>query len=85
MQNGFTLVELMIVVTIVGLLAGMGLPVFRKVRERTQNTATFNDLRIFAQAFQTYALANGKWPLASGPGVLPAEMEGEIKKSFFHV
>lgn len=74
---GFTLVEIMIVVVIIGMLAAMAVPAFQQVRERSQNSALANDLRIFAEAFETYAMEYGSYPADAGVGVVPAEMLGE--------
>jgi prepilin-type N-terminal cleavage/methylation domain-containing protein len=60
--NGFTLVEIMIVVVIIGILATLGLPAFQQVRMHSQNTTTINDLRTFRAAFDTFALEKGYWP-----------------------
>ncbi len=75
---GFTLVEIMIVVVIIGLMAAMAIPAFGRVRERTENTTVANDLRTFSAAFDQYALEIGSWPADAASGVVPVEMAGRI-------
>lgn len=77
-RRGFTLVEIMIVVVIIGLLATIALPAFQRARERTQNTRLANDLKQFSGAFENYNLENGVWPDDETEGVLPAVMAGYI-------
>jgi prepilin-type N-terminal cleavage/methylation domain-containing protein len=77
-RAGFTLVEIMIVVVIIGLLAAMAIPAFRRVRESAQNSRFVSDLRTFSQAFETYSMKNGTWPANAGTGVVPAGMSGEF-------
>ena len=70
----FTLVEIMIVVVIIGLLATLAVPAFKKIQRATQNSRVANDFRVFAQAFETYSTQNGKWPPNAGTGVVPTGM-----------
>ena len=58
-KKGFTLVEIMIVVVIIGLLAAMAIPAFTKVRNTSQTKAITNNLRQLASAADQYFLENG--------------------------
>ena len=57
--KGFTLVEIMIVVVIIGLLAAMAIPAFQKVRQSSQDKAVMNNARQLSAAADQYFLENG--------------------------
>jgi len=57
-KSGFTLVEIMIVVAIIGLLAAIAIPNFVRARTTSQQNACINNLRQFDGAVQQYALEN---------------------------
>ena len=64
-RAGFTLVEIMIVVVIIGLLAALAIPAFQKVRRNSQDKAVMNNARQMAAAADEYFLENGSSSCAS--------------------
>ena len=58
LSKGFTLIEIMIVVAIIGLLAAIAIPSFVHARTNSQQNACINNLRQIDGAKQTWALEN---------------------------
>lgn len=59
MKKGFTLVEIMIVVAIIGLLAAIAIPSFMKARTTSQKNACINNLRQIESAKDQWAIEHG--------------------------
>lgn len=72
--QAFTLVELMIVVGIIAVIAGIALPSWMRARETAQRTALINELRTNVDAFQTYATEQNSLPPSSQLQEIPVGM-----------
>ena len=65
---GFTLVELLVVITIIGILAAIGLVSFRTSQLRTRDVQRKSNLRQIANALELYYSDYGTYPGASANG-----------------
>ena len=65
--KGMTLVELLIVVSILGILAAIVVPTVSNARERSMVNAAATSMRAYAESCERYKLDHGDWP-TTAPG-----------------
>src|SRR5260221_13428106 len=75
-KSGFTLVEIMIVVAIIGLLAAIAIPNFVRARTTAQKNACINNLRQIDGAKEQWALEKKK---SAGSASVDTEINDYIK------
>ena len=74
--RGFTLVEIMIVVAIIGLLAAIAIPNFVQARTSARKSACINNLRLIESAKEQFALENNK---TTGDAVVAGDIDAYLK------
>ena len=80
-RKGFTLVEIMIVTSIVGLLAAIGVPSMLGAGQNTRKARFAREIKAAGHAFVQYALDHGDYPADKTPAQMPNGM-GEYLSRF---
>ena len=74
-RSGLTLIEILIVVTVIGILAALAVPTFINARERSRSSVYIANLRTVSGAFVKFATDNKEYPPNTPAGTIPAGME----------
>ena len=61
-QSGFTIVELLIVIVIIGILATIGFVSYKRIIDKGQAAATRNIVQQYSKVFGAFYADNGRYP-----------------------
>jgi type IV pilus assembly protein PilA len=61
-QKGFTLIELIVVIAILGILAAVLIPRFSGFQDKARATQALTDAKQIATAIDTFQIENNEWP-----------------------
>ncbi len=70
-SSGFTIVELLIVIVVIGILAAITIVAYNGIQQRARNTQVINGVNTYVKALMQYAAINSAYPTA-GPACLGA-------------
>jgi|WetSurMetagenome_2_1015567.scaffolds.fasta_scaffold03073_4 prepilin-type N-terminal cleavage/methylation domain-containing protein len=79
---GFTLLELLIVVAVIGIIAAISVPAFLKMKTKSKTAVIITDFRTIRDAALQYNMDNNVYPPDTGPGVYPPEFKDYLSSSF---
>ncbi len=81
-RGGFSLIELLIVVSIVGILAGLAIPNLTGMRWRAAAVTVAADIEVVRVATNQYNADQSAWPAEVAAGVVPPELVGFLPEGF---
>ena len=81
-RGGFSLIELLMAVSIVGILAGLAIPNLRNMTWRARATEVAGDIEVVRVSTNQYNADQFAWPAEVGQGVVPPELNGFLPDGF---
>lgn len=78
-SRGFTIVELLIVIVVIGILAALVLNSFRGVQERARDTKRRTDVNAQAGQLEVYYTDHGGYPVFTGEINTDSWIQGNLK------
>jgi prepilin-type N-terminal cleavage/methylation domain-containing protein len=81
-RSGFTLVELVIVVMVIGLLAAIGIPNFQRAVLKARATEAVSELHVIRVAVMGYLADTNTWPAEVARGRIPSGLGDYLPDGF---
>jgi prepilin-type N-terminal cleavage/methylation domain-containing protein len=81
-RSGFTIIELLMTLTVVGLLSAIAVPKFRDVRRRSMAAQVLGDFDVLRHAAMSFYADSGYFPDESDEGEVPASMKRYLPEQF---
>lgn len=82
MKRGFTLVETMVVLCVIGILASLAIPEYIKAKKMAQAVSVIGDFKVIQTAAIVCFTETGKYPPDYYPGGVPKELIPYLPKEF---
>jgi len=81
-RQGFTFIELLMVVTIIGLLAAIAIPKYRSVKRRAQASQIVGDVDVLRVASMSFYADSAYFPDETAPGQVPTGLAKYLPHGF---
>ena len=81
-RGGWTIIELLMVMLILGILVNLAVPALRLIRRRAEAAHVIGDVRVIQIAAQSHHAERGVFPPTDQFGVVPATMVPMLPENF---
>jgi prepilin-type N-terminal cleavage/methylation domain-containing protein len=81
-RRGFTYVEMLVVLTVMGLIMRIAVPRMWEVRKRAQSRAALADVRVVRDALLSHQTDRGNFPADAASGTIPSGLQKYLPTGF---